>query len=386
MGDSFSLKDHLFNADTVGRLAREHAAALPGFDADQYTAEALAGLSDRGLMERLDWLADCLQAQLPCHFPEMAEQLEAAMPPPLDPTLRDDDFGHFIHALPGILAVRHGLENHRDRALELLHRATRRFSMEFYIRPFLNRWPDETLARLAVWAEDDNYHVRRLVSEGTRPRLPWARAVTLTPDRTLPLLDRLHGDPTRYVTRSVANHLNDLARRNPALVVARLDEWQGQARQQPGELAWMTRHALRTLIKQGDPAALALLGFRADVPVTAGLTLEADQVAIGDQVAFACSLEAAEPLSVLVDYRLRFTRPGGRSAEKVFKLTTANLRPGQPLTLTKRHRLKGDATTFTLHPGPHAVILQVNGRDLAEAPFDMLPARHDLRAPGAAGS
>lgn len=135
MADRFSLADHLFNAETLGRLASEYGAALPGFDADGFLHDALAGLPSRALLERLDWMADCLQVRLADDFPTLADQLEAAMPPPLDPTLRDDDFGHFIHALPGILAVRHGLEHHRDRALDLLHAATRRFSMEFFLYP-----------------------------------------------------------------------------------------------------------------------------------------------------------------------------------------------------------------------------------------------------------
>ena len=170
--DRFSLKDHLFNAETIGDLAAEYAAALPVFDAGPFQQEVLAGLPGRALLERLEWIADCLEPRLAPDFPTLADQVEAAMPPPLDPGRRDDDFGRFIHAVPGILAVRHGLEAHRNRALDLLYAATQRFSMEFYIRPFLNWWPEETLARLALWARDENYHVRRLVSEGTRPKLP----------------------------------------------------------------------------------------------------------------------------------------------------------------------------------------------------------------------
>lgn len=125
----FSLKDELFNAHTIGDLAAEYAV-LPGFDPARFETDALAGLSSRGLLERLDWLADCVEAQLPNRFAEMADALEAAMPRALDPSKTDDDFGRFIHAVPGILAVRHGLENHRDRALDLLEAATQRFSME----------------------------------------------------------------------------------------------------------------------------------------------------------------------------------------------------------------------------------------------------------------
>ena len=371
MADRFSLKDHLFNAESVGQLAGEYAAAVPGFDPARFCAEALSGFAERELMARLDWIADCIEAQLPTGFGAMAEALEAAMPPPLDPGRQDDDFGQFIHAVPGILAVRHGLEAHRERALDLLHAATQRFSMEFYIRPFLNRWPEETLARLAVWAEDGNYHVRRLVSEGTRPKLPWAKAVSLVPEQSLPLLDRLHADGTRYVTRSVANHLNDLAKSVPDQVLERLAAWRQEGRQEAGELDWMTRHGLRTLIKQGHPGAMAALGFRRDLAVAASLRLVEAAPRIGGVLAFEVGLSCAETAPLLVDYRLGFARPGGRVAEKVFKLGRVTAQAGERAVLIKRHPLKGDATTFTLHPGLHRLTVQVNGQDVAALEFEL---------------
>lgn len=365
------LKDQLFNAETVGQLAQEYAAALPFFEAERFQRDALAGFAERELMARLDWLADCAGAQLSTNFPEMAEQLEAALPPPLDPALKDDDFGQFIHAVPGILAVRHGLEKYRARAMKLIYATTQRFSMEFYIRPFLNRWPAETLAALAVWAEDDNYHVRRLVSEGTRPKLPWARAVSLSPGQTLPLLDRLSADPARFVTRSVANHLNDMSKTDADLVVARLKAWAEAADQDPRELAWMTRHALRTAVKSGHPGALLALGYRQEAPAAVTLSLDAATVPIGDALAFSCEIAVTDEMPVLVDYRISFHRPSGRASQKVFKLRQGTARPGQPFTASKSHAMKGNATTFTLYPGRHAIVLQVNGVDRAEAFFDL---------------
>ena len=189
MVQGFSLKDQLFNKDTIADLAAEFAAGLPGFDATGFHASVMSGLAKRELLERLEWIADCLEPHLAQDFPTMADQLDAAMPARLDPGKADDDFGRFIHAVPGVLAARHGLEAHCDRALDLLHTATQRFSMEFYIRPFLDRWPEAVLARLQLWAKDDNYHVRRLVSEGTRPSLPWAKKITLDPLLALNLLD-----------------------------------------------------------------------------------------------------------------------------------------------------------------------------------------------------
>lgn len=371
MAEKFSLKDHLFNADTMGQLAAEFAAGVPGFDAPRFVSEALAGFPARELMARMEWIADCLERQLAADFPTMAEQLEAAMPSPLDPRKTDDDFGHFIHASPGILAMRHGLADHRERALDLLYEATKRFSMEFYIRAFLNHWPQETLARLAIWQGDENYHVRRLVSEGTRPKLPWARAVDLSVEQTLPLLDTLHSDQTRYVTRSVCNHLNDIAKKQPDLVVETLKTWQQVGQQTQKELDWMTRHALRTLVKQGHVGALDMLGYRGDVRVTAQLDLGKSSYWVGEKLALACTLEAAQDLPVMVDYRIVFARGKGKTAEKVFKLKVAKITGGKPLALKKAHHLKGDATTFTLHPGAHRVILQVNGVDVAQADFDL---------------
>jgi hypothetical protein len=213
--------------------------------------------------------------------------------------------------------------------------------------------------------------VRRLVSEGTRPKLPWAKKVTLNNDQTAHLLTQLHGDGTRYVTRSVANHLNDIAKTEPALVMDLLANWCDAGRQNEKELAWMTRHALRTLVKQGHRGALLMLGYRGDVAMQAEISLGKSRHAIGDILEFSVSLKASEDLPVLVDYRVQFARPDGKSAEKVFKLKSAQISAGKVLILNKKHHLKGDATTFTLHPGPHRITLQVNGADLAWADFNL---------------
>ncbi len=368
---TFSLKDQLFNAGSLGDLADELAAGIPGFERDAFHRKALSGIAERSLMECLDWFADCAEPYLAPDFPTMADQLEAAMPQRLDPSLSDDDFGRFIHAVPGILAVRHGLEEHRERALDLLYAATQRFSMEFYIRAFLNRWPEETLARLANWAGDENYHVRRLVSEGMRPKLPWARKVDLNLDQTLPLLDRLQADETRFVTRSVANHLNDVAKTDPDAVLERLAAWEAEGSQNPKERAWMRRHALRTLIKDGHPGAMEMLGYRGDVALDVSVTVVAPAVQLGDALTFEVTL-TGESCPVLVDYRIRFARPSGRSAEKVFKLKVGQVTADKPLVLKKVHKLKANATTFELHKGAHGLVVQVNGADRAEAAFEIV--------------
>lgn len=372
MAERFLLKDHLFNAETVGALAARFAAADPGFDADAFTARCLSRFPELELKARIAWIAEVLENHLPRDFPAAAGRIEAALPPPLDPARSDDDFGHFIHAPLGVYAERNGMD-HPERALNLLHAVTQRFSMELSLRAFLAAHPGPTEARLRDWAASDNYHVRRLVSEGTRPRLPWGRAIPQAPGFALPLLDRLHADRTRFVTRSVANHLNDLCRTMPEAVLARLAAWRAAAGQDERELAWMTRHALRGLVKAGDPAAMAHLGYR-PVPDVRLTRLDMPKAAmIGGAMTFALEIAAGRDEPMILDYRLHLQ--GARAARRVIhRLKDATARPGAPLRLRKAHKFKADATTFTLYPGPARLTVLANGTELGSADFTLHPA------------
>lgn len=371
MAIGFSLKDQLFNQKKVRYLAGLFAQADLGFDAAQFETRVMEQLAALELKQRINWIAEVLGEMLPGDLPDVAEVLLRALPEPLDLSKTDDDFGDFIFAPLGELVVAKGLEAHPDLALDLLAELTQRFSMEWAIRPFLNQWPEQVMARMLLWAGHDNYHIRRLVTEGTRPRLPWGMAVGLGLSEPLPLLDILHGDSTRYVTRSVANHLNDITKKDPDLVLDRLEVWRDRAAQDRKELDWITSHALRGLVKAGHPRAMTMLGYDPEAEVSARVELKADAVRIGEALEFVCHLEAPKDLPVLVDYRLHFQRPGGKVSAKVFKLKQAKLgRKG--LSLTKRHALKGNASTFTLVPGQHRIELMVNGRVRDEVVFELL--------------
>ena len=371
MASGFSLKDDLFNAGTIGDLAGEFRATGL-IDADRFEQAVMSRLGELELKARISWIAECLLAELPGTLPEAAPILRAALPPPLDPSRRDDDFGRFIHAPLGEVVTALGLEDHPELSLDLMEEITQRFSMEMSIRAYLIRWPDLVLTRMEDWAGHSNYHVRRLVSEGTRPKLPWAPAIGLDPARALPLLDRLHDDPTRYVTRSVANHLNDITKLAPNLAIDRLAAWKGAGRQAPAELDWMTSHALRGLIKAGDPRAMALLGFDPEAPIVVTGFRIPTEARIGETIEISATLESAAPTGAIVDYIFWRRRANGELAPKVHKMKKTQLAPGQPLTLVKRHALKGDATTYRLYPGGQRIALQVNGKVLAEADFELI--------------
>ncbi|MEP3332990.1 hypothetical protein [Sedimentitalea sp.] len=370
MAQGFSLKDQLFNIEKVRYLAGLFADADAAFDAEVFERQVMEQLLDLELKQRINWIADCLGAQLTGPVAEFGPVLRAALPPPLDPNLRDDDFGDFIFAPLGELVVMRGLET-PEPSLDLIEEITQRFSMEWAIRPFLNRWPDLVLARMQHWTTHSSYHVRRLVSEGSRPRLPWGQSVDLDIASPLPLLDALQGDSTRYVTRSVANHLNDISKKHPELVMDRLDQWGAQGSQNRAELDWMTRHALRGLVKVGDARALSMLGYSADADIEVLRFDVPDRVAIGDVLPLSVALQSATGARALIDYVFWRRKANGDLTPKVFKLKQVELPAGKVVNLRKTQRLKGDATTFRLYPGQHRVELQINGRVLAEATFEL---------------
>ena len=248
--------------------------------------------------------------------------------------------------------------------------------MEDAIRTFINGYPDETLAELALWSIDSNYHVRRLVSEGTRPLLPWSGRIFIDATTPLPFLETLHADPTRYVTRSVANHLNDIARKKPAIVLETLHRWKQLGKQHPAELNWMTRHALRTLVKRGHPQALQLLGFNA-IPKIAVTDFEiaTPQIRPKDAVEFSFSVTAQRAESLVIDFVIEFVKANGTLSPKVHKLKQLSLKKGQSAVISKRHVLRANATTYTLYPGTHFLTLQINGQPFGRLSFELLPAK-----------
>jgi 3-methyladenine DNA glycosylase AlkC len=257
-----------------------------------------------------------------------------------------------------------------------LKELTQRLTAEFGIRPFLDRLPDPTLAILSQWVKDPSEHVRRLVSEGTRPRLPWGmqlKGFISNPAATLHLLEALKDDPSEYVRRSVANHLNDMAKDHPDFVCEVARRWWKDAGM---ERRKTIRHALRTLVKQGHKEALAILGYETVKVRVTGMRLEPAFVAIGGKLSMEVELVLSEGQAsqVVLDYAIHYHKANGTQRPKVFKWTTQTLKPGETCLLRKQHAFVV-VTTRTLYPGPHAVEIFVNGESLAKAGFLLVAAR-----------
>jgi hypothetical protein len=196
------------------------------------------------------------------------------------------------------------------------------------------------------------------------------RGLVADPTPNLALLDALVDDPSPYVRRSVGNHLNDIAKDHPDLTIELATRWLGRG----DGAAWAVRHGLRTLVKRGDARALDLLGVAADLDVRlTALTVDRDSIAIGEAVTFAATvaLGAGEPADAVVDYRVHYVGANGPRQPKVFKLTRRRLTPGEPTTITRRHRFE-HVSIRRIRPGRHAIDVQVNGRVLGSVDVDVV--------------
>jgi 3-methyladenine DNA glycosylase AlkC len=368
---------NLLNASTVSTASQHLKRAWPGFDSTRFEQRALDGLDALELKARAMHMADALEATLPQDFEHAATLIEASLAPVLSGP-EDSAAAQSAHGLGGWVLwpvgefiVRRGMAQ-PQRALAALHAITQRFTAEWAVRPFIAAHPQLCWSTLARWAGDPSEHVRRLVSEGSRPRLPWGmqlRGLIADPSPTLPLLLALQDDPSDYVRRSVANHLNDIAKDHPARVV----QWIAQ--HLPGATAQrraLLKRASRTLIKQGDPAMLKAWGLGRRLRGQASLRLTPKRVALGGSVGLAVTLcsTSHRAQKLVVDYAIHHVKANGTTSPKVFKGWNIDLAGHAQCDLRKMHSMRA-VTTRTYHAGRHEVDLRVNGETVASAFFEL---------------
>lgn len=350
-----------FGADIPQNIAGMVSAVFPAFPAEAFIRDVLDGYEPLDLMPRGWKIAQALRCHLPQDYAAAAEILLASLGPKLETT---DGWGMapFLY-LPHVLFVaEYGLE-HFELSMRVQYELTQRFTAEFSIRPYLEQHRDATLARLKAWTDDPSVHVRRLVSEGTRPRLPWAprlREFQADPRPVLELLELLKDDPELYVRRSVANNLNDIGKDHPALLAETAQRWLHGASE---ARLWLVRHALRSALKRGESGALAAMGYdaRAKVEISRA-AVEPPCARFGESIAISFDMTntAAHAQQLLVDLRIHFVKANGKTSPKVFKLKTVELVPGETMQLGKTISL-AVMTTRRHYPGMHRVEVVLNG-------------------------
>lgn len=364
---------HFFDLRVVRSIAADLRRACPAFNEERFTADALRGLETLALTARGAHIADAMRRSLPQDYEHAAQILIESLGPELDSseTFGMEPFRYLPHVS---FVARFGLGSFETSMLAQLA-LTKRFSAESSIRAYLVAYPEQTYARLQEWAHHPNVHVRRLASEGTRPRLPWAtrlRDFQKDPSPVIALLELLKDDPERYVQRSVANNLNDIGKDHPSRLVEVCARWS----EAPSEgRAWIVKHALRSLVKAGDRGALGLLGVGGKPKILLDqVRVTPARVRIGTSVSISFELVSAArtPQDLMVDYKVHFVKASGQYRGKVFKIRRLSLEGNERVRLQAKLSLV-QMTTRKHYPGVHRAELLVNGQGFPLCEFELHP-------------
>jgi 3-methyladenine DNA glycosylase AlkC len=371
MPKKFSLKDELFNPQKVHKIASEIKAVYEAFEQEKFEKEVTDKFLELELKERIAHIRNMFAKYLPNDYVEATTILFKALPKELDPTLGDDDFGEFIYAPYSDFVATFGCkEEYLAFSIQALREMTKRFSVEYVIRDFINAFPKESFEMLRECSLSPNYHERRLASEGCRPKLPWGKKIRLDYRLPITLLNNLYYDKTRFVTRSVANHLNDIAKIDASLVIQTLKRWRATKKQSEKEMQFILAHSLRTLLKEGNVEALELLGYGVNPLIEIeNFKVKNLEVSIGEALEFSFTLKAKADETLMVDYVLFFQTKVGKLTPKVHKLKKLALKKGEQMSICKKHLFKANMTTRKLYAGEHRLALQINGKVFGEVSF-----------------
>jgi 3-methyladenine DNA glycosylase AlkC len=350
----------LYSPAYVKRLAGDVVAVAPRFDAEGFAGAVLGrGWKDLALKQRMRRISGALGEYVPGAYRGQLATLQRVAP----------HHGGFLGMYFPDFVATYGLDDF-DASIPALERLTRFSSSEFAVRPFIVRYDARMMNVMRAWAEHADEHVRRLASEGCRPRLPWGMALQrfkTDPAPILPILERLRADTSEYVRRSVANNLNDIVKDHPDLVLATARRWLGES----PATDQLVKHACRTLLKRGDQRALALFGQHDVVPVKVRLTLAATTIAIGDNLHFTFDLRSGMATPARVEYAIDFVKNGGGTSRKVFKIGERQLQRATPMDFARHHRFT-DFTTRKHYPGEHDLAILVNGVERARRKFTVV--------------
>ena len=415
---NFSLKDQLFNKQKVEYISGLIKEVYPDFLSKNFEKEVLDKFPELELKQRISHISDLFKKYLPDDFEEAVNILIKSLPQVIESGELDNSFWDFIFA-PYLDFVRKTWCNikYLELSLNSLELMASNFSAEDSIRYFLNEFEEETFNKMLEWSSSENYHLRRLSSEGTRAKLPWCQKINLDYKKTIQILDNLYFDKSRYVTRSVANHLNDISKIDPDLVIDVLEKWETKLGQTQGtaptensrgescvnpktDLDYIISHSTRTLIKKWDKKTLEFLGFSSEPKIEVkNFIIKNREVKIWKNLEFEFEIFLKKQENLIIDYKIYFLNKSWKLLPKVFKIKKINssstegfypqgeprspLRKigwitkksgwtqGSPLHISKSHRLKL-MSTKSLYPGVHLVEIVINWKSFWKKEFELI--------------
>jgi 3-methyladenine DNA glycosylase AlkC/predicted GIY-YIG superfamily endonuclease len=355
-----------YNKTYITNLAKAFSKKYSRFDQDKFIALIFdSSWSEKELKERMFHISSTLKALLPKDYKKSIDIVLKVAP----------DFGGFEAMFFPDYVERFGADNsNKEVSLNALKELTKYSSSEFAIRPFIKSDESFVMKRLLKWSKDKNYHIRRLSSEGCRPRLPWAMALPKfkeNPSLILPILENLKDDPEEYVRRSVANNLNDISKDNPKIVLKIAKKWIGHSKERDK----LVKHALRTLLKAGNSEAMKLFGFITPKDVIVkNISLLDKYINIGESGEFSYEFKMKTPGKIRLEYAIDYLKKNGKHNRKVFKISENNYDEGI-FSGSKKHSFK-QMSTRKHYAGEHFISLIINGKEMKTTSFFLAEKSH----------
>ncbi|MDB2414991.1 DNA alkylation repair protein [Rickettsiales bacterium] len=319
---------------------------------------------ERQLKERMYHISECLYKSLPDNYLQALEILRKAAPQAAKISKHS---GYLCMFFPDFVE-KYGMD-HLEESILALEEFTQYASSEFAVRPFIKADKENMMQKMLKWTDNDNYHIRRLASEGCRPRLPWAMALPdfkRDPELIIPILSKLKNDNEEYVRRSVANNLNDISKDNPQIVLDIVKEWYGNN----NHTNRLLKHACRTLLKSGNDSALEIFGFKdTNIIKSCNLQIANNIIKMGEYLSFNCDLEISDPGKLRIEYIIGFFKSNGNIADKIFHIKEGDYQKGT-ISFSKKHIFK-NMTTRKHYVGEHNLAIVVNGKELKRVSFTL---------------
>ena len=360
----------LYSPSFYKNLAHALAVVMPSFNKQRFISQIFTeAFNDKELKARMRHTSEVLHNFMPADFAGAAKVIEKLIAHLKKNGTGENGLEYMF--IPDYIEV-YGIDDFVP-AMDALETVTQFVSCEFAVRPFLLKYEGEMISRMTKWSLHENYKVRRLASEGSRPRLPWAMAIPFLkkdPAPILPILENLKNDPSDFVRRSVANSINDIAKDHPGIVIALARKWKGFI---STETDAIIKHGSRTLLKKGHAEILRHFGLKSKQVHVSGFKILTPKVKMDKELAFffEVSNESKKKQTVRLEYGLYYLKANGQWSKKVFKISEKLVGPGVKLAVERKQSFR-KITTRVFYPGKHKLSIIVNGEEKGVKNFELV--------------
>lgn len=372
---------NMYNEQFFDRFTKDLKLVINDFDARGFVSRIMDDeWENRELKQRCRHITAVLKEFLPADYKdaiakilELLDYVKSTYP---DFSVIDDEkFGLTLEygAILDNYVEQYGLDDY-ETSVRAIENITQFTSCEFAVHPFIIKYPDEMMKQMLVWSKHEHWGVRRLASEGCRPRLPWAMALPNlkeNPAPIIPILENLKNDPSRFVRLSVANNLNDIAKDNPETVIDLVKKWRGESK----EVDWIIKHGCRTLLKQGNPEMMELFGFDSVIENISidNFQIPTPKVKVGDSLEFSFKLlnHNDKKVRIRLEYAIYYQKANGTLTKKVHKISEKEYAGDSVTQITRKHSFRV-VTTRKLHLGLHQIAVIINGNEFEKYSFELV--------------